>query len=255
MSYKVKEVARMVGVTVRMLHHYDDIGLLKPQSVSTAGYRLYSDSDLVRLQQILFFKELDFSLKQIKELMGSPHYNQYETLKSHRQLLINKRERLDKIISTVDRTIEAVKGGKMMSKNDMFKAFDMSEIERHKEQYAKETKERYGNSEAYRESEEKTASYSKEKWQEIQETGSKIFSKLATLMDRNPSDLDVQETIASYRQYITDNFYNCTPEIFRGLGDLYVADGRFTKNIDKHGEGLSAFMQKAMAVYCDNLTK
>lgn len=254
MSYKVKEVADMVGITVRMLHHYDQIGLLKPQSVNSAGYRLYGDNDLEKLQQILFFKELDFSLKQIKELMDSPGYDRHETLRSHRTLLVKKKERLENIIKTVDNTIQSIQGGKTMTtKKEMFKAFDMSEIERHKEKYAKEVEEKYGHSDAYKESAKKTSSYSQDQWQVILENGNKLFTKLATLMDKGPADSDVQETIGAYRQYITDSFYTCTPEIFRGLGEMYVADERFTKNIDKHGEGLAAFMKEAMGIYCDNL--
>ncbi len=116
MSYKVKEVADMVGITVRMLHHYDQIGLLKPQSVNSAGYRLYGDNDLEKLQQILFFKELDFSLKQIKELMDSPGFDRHETLRSHRTLLVKKKGTArKKIIKTVDSTIQSIQGGKTMT--------------------------------------------------------------------------------------------------------------------------------------------
>ncbi len=253
MNYKVKEVADMVGITVRMLHHYDQIGLLKPQSVNSAGYRLYGDSDLEKLQQILFFKELDFSLKQIKELMDSPGFDRNETLRSHRKLLVEKKKRLENIIKTVDKTIQSAQGGTTMKTKEMFNAFDMSEIEKHKEKYAKEVEEKYGNSDAYKEYDKKSSSYKEDQWKEILEKGNVIFAKLATLMDKDPAGSDVQETIGAYRQYITDSFYTCTPEIFRGLGEMYVMDERFTKNIDKHGEGLASFMKEAMGIYCDNL--
>lgn len=253
MSYRVKEVADMVGISVRMLHHYDRIGLLKPESVSPAGYRLYADKDLERLQQVLFFKELDFSLKQIKEILDSPGFDRKESLESHRQLLIQKKKRLEKIIKTVDKTIKVIEGGKDMNKREMFEAFDMSQIEEHKARYAKETKEKYGNSKAYSECEKKTSSYTEDDWRKILSKGNTIFQKLTSLMDRDPGDSEVQETIGDYRQYITDSFYTCTPEIFRGLGEMYVADERFTKNINKHGEGLAEFMKEAMIIYCDNI--
>lgn len=252
MSYKVKEVAEMVGISVRMLHHYDKIELLKPESVSPAGYRFYADRDLERLQLILFFKELDFSLKQIKEILDSPGFDRKEALKSHRTLLVEKMKRLEKIIETVDTTIKVIEGGIDMKKEEMFGAFDMREIEQHKEKYAKEVKEKYGSSEAYKECEKKTSSYTNDDWLEILSKGRAIFQKLATLMDKDPSNLEVQEIIGAYRKYISDNFYTCTLEIFRGLGEMYVTDERFTKNIDKYGEGLTAFMKDAMTIYCDN---
>ncbi|QUI22597.1 MerR family transcriptional regulator [Vallitalea pronyensis] len=253
MRYKVKEVADMVGITIRMLHHYDKIGLLKPQSVNAAGYRLYSDSDLERLQQVLFFKELDFSLNQIKELLDDPGFDRHKALKSHRQLLLEKKKRLESIIKTVDRTIQAVQGGTTMKTKEMFDGFDMRDIEAHKEKYAKEVEEKYGHSDAYKECAKKTASYKSEQWKEIKEKNTAIFDKIVSLMDKGPADAEVQEAVGAYRQYITDYFYTCTPEIFRGLGDMYITDQRFTKNLNKHGEGFAAFMKEAMGIYCDNL--
>lgn len=253
MQYKVKEVADMVGISVRMLHHYDKIGLLKPASVSPAGYRLYSDNDLERLQQVLLFKELDFTLKQIKEILDTEGFDREKALESHRHLIIQKQKRLNRIIKTLDKTIDHIKGESIMSKKEMFDGFDMSEIEQCKEKYAKEVKDLYGNSNAYKESKKKTSKYTKDYWKEIQSRGEVIFKRLAELMDKDPADGEVQDTIEQYRQYITESFYTCTPEIFRGLGEMYVCDPRFTKNIDKFGEGLSEFMKEAMGIYCDNL--
>ncbi len=116
MHYKVKEVADMAGISVRMLHHYDKIGLLKPESINTAGYRLYSNKNLDRLQQILFFKELNFPLQEIKIILDSPNFNRKEALKTHRQLLLEKKIRLEKIIQSVDKTIDCIEGGIKMDK-------------------------------------------------------------------------------------------------------------------------------------------
>jgi DNA-binding transcriptional MerR regulator len=253
MAYKIKEAADMVGVGVRTLHHYDSIGLLKVESVTTAGYRLYSDGDLERLQQILFFKELDFNLQEIKEILDSPSFNRKHALASHRELLEEKKKRLDKIIESVDRTIDSIEGGNEMDKKDMFKAFDMSEIEKHKEKYEEETRQKYGNTDAYKESQKKTSKYTKADWEGITTKGGEIYEKIAEKMDRNPSDPEVQKLTAEWRQHITDSFYNCTPEIFRGLADLYVEDERFTANIDKVKPGLAKFLREAMIIYCDNL--
>lgn len=253
MSYKVKEVADMAGVSVRTLHHYDQIGILKPDSVTDAGYRLYTDKDIERLQQILFFKELDFNLQEIKTILQNPDFDRVDALKTHKELLVEKKNRLEKIIKSVENTLDSIEGGVKMDKKEMFEPFDMREIEKHKEKYAEETKKKYGNSEAYKESEKRTAKYTKSDWSNIMSRFDEIYKKIAALMDKGIYDLEVQAAVGEWRQYITDNFYDCTPEIFRGLGQLYVADERFTQNIDKYKSGLAKFLSEAIEVYCDNL--
>ncbi|MCB2358253.1 MerR family transcriptional regulator [Clostridium estertheticum] len=252
MSYKIKEVADMVGVSVRTLHHYDQIGILKPKSVTTAGYRLYTDDDLERLQQVLFFKELDFTLLEIKEILDNPDFDRKHALKTHRELLIEKKKRLDKIIKSVDKTIDYIEGGIDMTKNEMFEGFDISEIEAHKEKYAEETKQKYGDTEAYKESLKKTSKYTKEDWARINATNGKINEKIIANMDKGIGNSEVQKAVAELRQHITDNFYDCTIEIFRGLADLYVNDERFTANIDRQKEGLAKCLSESMIYYCDN---
>lgn len=177
MYYKVKEVADMVGISVRMLHHYDKIGLLKPESISPAGYRLYIDKDLERLQQVLFFKELEFSLQEIKTILDSPGFDKKQALKSHKELLLEKKKRLEKIIKSVERTIDSIEGGTYMSKKEMFEAFDMTKIEDHKEKYAKEVRKKYGNTKAYKESQEKTSGYRKNDWTVIMAKWDEIYKK------------------------------------------------------------------------------
>lgn len=255
MYYKVKEVAEMVGISVRMLHHYDKIGLLKPESISPVGYRLYSDSDLEKLQQVLFFKELDFSLQEIKSILDGPDFDKKQALMSHKELLLEKRIRLEKIIKTVERTIFSIEGGTNMDKKEMFEAFDMSEIEKHKEKYAEEVKEKYGHTDTYKESQMKTSKYTKEDWAAIKDESDKIMEQIVNFMDNGPEDPKVQEAVNTYRQHITDNYYTCTPEIFRGLGDMYVYDERFTANIDKYKPDLANFLKDAIHIYCDNLEK
>ncbi|EYE87520.1 MerR family transcriptional regulator [Fervidicella metallireducens AeB] len=249
--YKIKEVADMVGISVRTLHHYDEIGLLKPESITQAGYRLYTEKNLEKLQQILFFKELDFDLKTIKEILDDPDFDRKRALELHRQLLIKKRDRLNKIIECVENTIESAERGIKMSKENMFNAFDMSEIEKYQKKYAEETKQKYGHTNAYKESMEKTSKYTKNDWSDIMQKASEIYIEIASLMDRSPDDEDVQRAVKKWRQYITDNFYNCTVDIFRGLGELYVSDERFKNNIDKIKEGLAEFLSEAIKIYCD----
>lgn len=255
MQYKVKEVADIVGVSIRTLHYYDKIGLLKPESISPAGYRLYTDHDLEKLQQVLFFKELEFSLQETKDIIDSPSFDKRHALKAHKELLIEKKNRLEGIIESVEKSLQAIEGGIKMDNKGMFDSFDMTEIEKHKEKYAEETKQKYGHTDAYKESEKKTSKYTKDDWARIMRRSNEIYTKIAALMDKEPSDPQVQEAVGEWRQHITDSFYTCTPEIFRGLGDMYVNDERFTANIDKYKVGLASFLSKAMHIYCDNLEK
>lgn len=253
MSYKVKEVADIAGVSVRTLHHYDAIGLLKPESVTAAGYRLYTEKDLEKLQQILFFKELDFNLHEIKEILENPKFDRIYVLKAHRDLLREKKGRLEKIINTVEKTINSIEGGAKMNKKEMFNGFSVTELENHKNKYAKEIKEKYGNSDAYKESERKTSNYKTEDWNNIMLGGNKIFTKLIGLMDKSADCPEVQNVVEEWRQYITDNFYNCTPEIFSCLGQMYIYDERFKNFFNQNTPGLAEFLSEAIEIYCANI--
>lgn len=255
MSYRIKEAADIAGISVRTLHHYDQFGLLKPAKADSNGYRQYSDEDLERLHQILFFKELGFSLQQTKEILNSPHFDRKTALLDHQKLLTKKRERLNQIIQSVETIIQSMEGRVAMSKKEIFKVFDTSEIEKHRKQYEEEARAKYGESEAYKESEKRTSQYSKEQWEGVAEKGNELFQKIAERMEFGPSDSAVQQMIGAYRQFITDSFYTCTLEIFQGLGELYISDERFTANIDRVKPGLARFLNEAIRIYCDSLRK
>ncbi|MDD3223292.1 MAG: MerR family transcriptional regulator [Clostridium sp.] len=240
---KINEVAKLTGVTIRTLHYYDEIGLLKPSQITEAGYRLYDENNLSKLQQILFFKELDFPLDEIKEIMTNSGYDKTEALKKHKELMIKKRERIDKLIALIENTI---KGECTMS----FKEFDMTEIESIKNKYAKEVKERWGNTKEYNESEKKTQNYGKEQWQEVNNECNEILKAFADNMDKAPDSKEVQKLVKEWQGFITKRFYKCTNEILKGLGLMYVADERFRKNIDSNGKGTAEFLSKAIAIYC-----
>ncbi|MDO5520632.1 MAG: MerR family transcriptional regulator [bacterium] len=242
---KINEVAKLTGVTVRTLHYYDQIGLLKPEEITEAGYRLYGKESLMALQQILFFRELEFPLQEIKEIMTNPSFDQKEALRKQKQLLLEKRKRLDGLIELVEESIE---GGDTMS----FKEFDTSEIEKQKKQYAKEVKERWGTTDAYKESEQKTKGYSKEDWNAIQEESADIMKAFAAHKEEPSDSKELQELVSRWQQHITKRYYNCTKEILAGLGLMYTADERFKKNIDQYGEGTAECMANAIAVYCES---
>lgn len=240
MRMLIKEFAEYTGVSVRTLHYYDEIGLLKPASVDvTTGYRYYDESSLLRMQEILLYRELDFSLNSISEIMSSPEYDKTNALKEQKQLLILKKERLEKMIAAID---GVVKG------EDVMNAFDNSEFSKYKE----EAKERWGNTDAYKEHAEKTKGYSKDKWNDMIQALNDIFAEFAVCMNKGEAaDSEVAQNLARKLQsHITENYYTCTKEILAGLGKMYVGDERFMKNIDKHGEGTAAFASEAIAIYC-----
>ncbi|WP_066686596.1 MerR family transcriptional regulator [Christensenella intestinihominis] len=239
----VKEMSRIAGVSVRTLHYYDEIGLLRPGTVTEAGYRIYGEKELVRLQQILFFRELGFPLKEIRSIMENPSFDEKEALLKQRKLLELKQERLSGLMRLIDKTL---KGDKHMS----FEEFDESRLEEMRREYAREARERWGETEAYRQSEERTAGYGKGDWARLDAEMEGLFRRFAEAMEFPPEDGAVQALVREWQQHITRNYYECTDEILAGLGKMYIADRRFAKNIDRYGKGLAEFMSKAIAHYC-----
>ena len=240
---KVSEVAKLTGVTVRTLHYYDEIGLLKPSKVTEAGYRLYSNADLEILQQILFFRELDFSLSDIREIMLNPTYSRETALQNHRELLLQKRKHIDGLISLVDKTL---KGDNDMS----FKQFDTTEIKNARKEYAAEAKQRWGKSDAYTEYEEKVSAYDDPQWKLLNGEGSYILREFGENRHLDPASKEAQALVKKWQEFITANFYNCTTAILSCLGEMYISDDRFTQNIDRYGQGTALFMATAIEIFC-----
>lgn len=239
MKMQIKKFAELTGVSVRTLHYYDEIGLLKPSSVDRfTGYRYYDESSVLRMQEILFYRELDFSLKSIAEILSSPNYDREKALKEQKKLLTLKKERLERLILSID---NAVKGENVMS------AFDNSELEA----YKAEAKEKWGNTEAYAEYSEKAKGYSKERFADINTGLEYIFRDFAELMQSGvePDSSEAQALVKKLQDYITENYYTCTDEILAGLGQMYVADERFKNNIDKYASGTAEFVSKAISIY------
>ncbi|WP_243525055.1 MerR family transcriptional regulator [Bacillus pseudomycoides] len=244
MTMRVKEVADLVGISVRTLHHYDEIGLLTPAETTESGYRLYSNENLEILQQILFFKELGFPLKKVKEIINSPSFDKEEALQMHRKMLLEKRARLDKVIATIDKTIQHTKGEIEMTNKEKFEGFDFSH-----NPYEEEARTRWGD-EAVDKANKAATSMTKEKQEEF----NNIYRKLAELRNGATDSKEAQEAIQVWYEYL-QNFGHYSIEAFKGLGQMYVDDERFTKNIDQFGEGLARFMCDAMAIYADNHKK
>lgn len=238
MAYTVKTVAGMAGVSIRTLHHYDEIGLLKPASCTPAGYRLYSDADLERLQQILFFKELEFSLEEIREILGRPDFDRKKALAAHRELLVEKKRRLEGLIGLVDTTLENMERGESVAKKGFFAPFAMKKIEEVKEKYRDEVRQKF-DPKLVEESERKTSRYTEADWRDIHDQDTSIYWRLVAAMDegKGPADPGVQEAIGERYREINERYYTCTPQIFRGLGEMYVADSRFTEYYERMRPG------------------
>ena len=233
----VHEVSQISGVSVRTLHHYDAIGLLRPTAVTEAGYRLYDDTALARLQSILLFRELAFPLKEIKRIMDDPQFDQATALEQQIRLLELQQERLSRLIGLARETMKT--GVTHMD----FTAFDNSKLE----QYAAEVKERWGNTDAYQESAQRPAAEQKDAAAGLMAQ----FARMGRLRTGDPAGQEAQAAVRELQEFITKHFYTCTPEILVGLGAMYVADDRFRENIDKAGgEGTAEFAAQAIRAYC-----
>ena len=238
----VHEVSKLAGISVRTLHHYDAIGLLTPTTTTEAGYRLYDDDALERLQCILFFKELEFPLKDIKEILDSPNFERNKALEQQIKLLTIKKEHLENLINLA-RGIQSTGVKKIMD----FKAFDTKKMD----DYAKQAKESYGSTTAYKEFEEKSKGRTKEDEKSLGIGMMNIFAEIGKMLSLKPSDDAVQEKVAELRAYITKHYYNCTPEILSGLGRMYAGGGEMTENINNYaGEGTAEFAAEAIQFYC-----
>ena len=237
---QIKEFAEFTGVSVRTLHYYDEIGLLKPARIDkTTGYRFYDENSLLRMQEILFYRELDFPLKSIGEILSSSNYNKTKILQEQKQMLIMKKERLERLIAAID---DAEKGENVM------KAFDNSEFEK----YKAEAQERWGTTDAYQEHAQKTRNYGKDKWNGLVADMDAIFHEFAICMKNGntPNAEESQSLVKKLQDHITENYYTCTNEILPGLGQMYAADERFKNNIDKHAEGTAVYVSEAISYYC-----
>ena len=237
----VNEVSKLTGVSIRTLQYYDTIGLLPPTEYTEAGYRLYDDTAMERLQQILLFRELEFPLKEIKRIIDSPDFNRNKALEQQMKLLTMKKEHLEGLISFARKIKETG-----VNKMD-FQVFNTTKMD----EYTKKAKEQWGQTAEYKEYEEKTGDQSPEAQKQALRNFMLIFVEFGKMTDKKPEDSDVQLKVKELQDYITDHFYKCSNEILKGLGELYASGGEFTENIDKAaGDGTAVFVAKAIDVYC-----
>lgn len=238
MMKTVKEISKLTGVSVRTLHYYDEINLLKPTKTTDAGYRLYDDTALERLHSILLFRELKFPLGEIKAILDSNGFDKEAALKEQIKLLEMQKNRLDEIIDSARKLL--MKGNDNMN----FSAFDKSKIEK----YADEAKKKWENTAAYKEFAEKHSD-SDDKTEEFMQ----IFAEIGKIKHLEPDSQTVQSMIKKLQNFITENYYACTDDILKGLGQMYIADERFKNNIDcAGGNGTAEFTAQAINTYYKN---
>ena len=244
MSYSVGQVAGFAGVTVRTLHHYDDIGLLVPSERSRAGHRRYGDADLDRLQQILFYRELGFPLEEIAALLDDPDADPQAHLRRQHDLLTARIEKLQKMAAAVEHAMEARSMGINLTPEEKFEVFG----EHDPDQYEDEVRERWGDTDAYRQSRQRTASYTKEDWKQITDELDALHRRVADLLaaDTPADSAEAMDAAEEHRLFITRAYYDCGHEMHTCLGEMYVADPRFTEMYDRIRPGLAAYLRDAI---------
>ena len=243
MGYSIGRVAALAGVTIRTLHHYDEVGLLSPSGRSAAGYRIYEASDLERLQRILFYRELGFTLKEISTIVDDPQTDAVGHLRRQRGLLTERIERLSAMVEAIDYEMEAMTVDIPLTPEERLEVFG----EFRPEDYAEEAEQRWGGTEAYRQSQRRVASYEKEDWQQLKAEEEEVRARLATALAAGlaPDSEEAMAAAEAHRQHISRWFYECTYEIHRGLADMYVSDERFRSNYDATAPGLARYIREA----------
>lgn len=243
MVYTVKELADFAGVSVRTLHHYDQIGLLPPRSRSAAGYRQYGDAAAARLQQIMFFRELGFGLEEIRGIVSQPDYDALEAMQSHRRVLSGKASRINELLVTLDKTIGKLKGETSMEIEEFYHGFSQERIK----QYREEVRQRWGD-DALQVSESRVKAMGKEGFAALQAEGDAIFRAMADNMPKGAGSAEVQAGVAEWRRWLA-NFYSYSDEAVLGLGQMYSRDVRFAAFFRKFHQELPEFFTKAVEYY------
>ncbi len=247
MPHTIHQLATLSGVSVRTLHYYDEIGLLVPVRQSDNGYRVYTEAEAVQLQQILFFRELDFSLEDIKRIITSPEYTIIEALKAQKKMLRLKQARLEKLIQTVTHTITSMTKQQSIKDEALYNAFDDTDVK----QYQAEVKQRWGTTDAYRQSQQKVSKMTKQEMAKLKADG-KIFTEtIARAMDKGIAHPEVQALIAKHYEGI-NFFYTCDLTMYKNLAAMYVNDPRFKAYYEKFRIGLAQFMFDAIEWFVDH---
>lgn len=246
----VGRLAELAGVTVRTLHHYDEIGLVRPSARTAAGYRAYSAADVSRLRQVLTYRRLGFGLREVADLVTDPSVDAVAHLRRQRALLLGRRDQVDAMVAAIDKELEARAMGINLTPEEQLEVFGTTKVDG---EWAEEAAERWGDTEPYRQSQQRTAAYSKEDWQRIKaEADSNVAAFAAALRAGQPaSGAAAMDLAERHRQHISQYFYDCGYPMHRGLADMYLADERFTANYEGVEPGLAQYVHDAIHANAD----
>jgi len=248
MSYTVQQLATLAGITARTLHHYDAIGLLKPASVRKNGYREYGEAELLRLQQILFYRELDIPLDEITRLLNRSDFVVVEALKEHKKMIRLKQRRLARLVQTIDKTINKMCMNEQMNDSELYDAFKDADVAG----YQDEVRQKWGDTNAYKQSMARVSKMTKKDMDALKARGKEFERRLATVMASGVAvdSPEMQKMVAEHYKGI-GVFYDCSIEMYRNLGEMYIQDPRFTKHYETVRPGLAVYLRDAIRVFCD----
>ncbi len=249
MNYTINQLAEISKVSVRTLHHYDAIGLLSPKRNPKNNYRVYDEDDLLALQQILFFRELDFPLEDITNIVTSKNFDIMHALKDHRKMIHLKKKKIDELLLTIDKTVNKINKTHMMKDEELYEGFSKEELE----VWNKEARERWGNTSQYKESEDKVKKMGTDGLKKALSEHGEIAVRISVCMNEGKGHQDdiVQELIQEHFDWLR-NFYEPTLEIYQGLAEMYVQDKRFKATYEQISPGLAQYMHDAMCIYVKN---
>ncbi|MCM3761952.1 MerR family transcriptional regulator [Alkalihalobacillus oceani] len=249
MEYTVQKLAQMAGVTSRTIRYYDEIGILKPARINSSGYRIYGQAEVDKLQQILFYRELEVDLERIKEIVTSPTFNEVKTLKEHRDKLLTKQKQLDALIATVEKTLAAKEGRITMSDSEKFEAFKQTLVDENERKYGAEIREKYGEK-TVEHSNAALKSMTKEQYAEMERLGEEVLDVLhEAFLTGDPAGELAQKAADLHRQWLGFTWASYSKEAHAGLAQMYVDDERFTAFYDKKQPGMAAFLRDAIHIY------
>lgn len=249
MEYTIQKLARMSGVSTRTLRYYDEIHILKPARINSSGYRIYGQAQVDRLQQILFYRELDVSLDEIGKLLSAPDFTVQNSLRSHRENLLAKRERLDALIANVEKTLAYAKGETEMADQEKFEGFKQKQIDENERQYGAEIREKYGE-EAVDRSNQKFQNMTKEEYEQVTALNERFMQTLLEAYQTgDPAGELAQQAADLHRRWLTFYWDSYSKEAHAGLAQMYVDDPRFTAYYDKNQPGLAVFLRDAILIF------
>lgn len=249
MEYTILKLAKMAGVSTRTLRYYDEVGILQPARINSSGYRIYGSKEVDRLQQILFYRELDFSIDKIKEILDSTDFDELRALTTHREQLLNNRKQLDLLINNVERSIQAKEGRLKMKDNEKFEGFKRNLLDENERKYGKEVREKYGE-ETVKASNDKFMKMTKEQYEEFEKLSIEVLDTLEAAMEtKDPAGDLAQKACELHKKWLTFTWKDYSKEAHAGLAQMYVDDERFTAYYDKRKPGMAEFLRDAILIY------